>query len=323
MNVQPVIASPTTAPALPTVPSRGLFPRQPVHPRLAARLYLETQRLHSAWREANLPDGMDSLVVALALKGLEGREASRCLDPWRSSELDALLKEGVLLVRYWWKKTAKRHIAARLRAREEGRHRPVPISLESLVGDSRVPRVDLYGGRGAGSEYRDFLSSEIGRSVQDFLIQDCAIEEGRAIVFTLELFSGDMLPDIHQAVEKMHYTLPSYVTLRKWLERTRPRLLPRLREACLQWGIAPSDSQRAYEMPNTSQEVFGIDFFGETVDSPFSCLAFARSHSLSPRGLRPRNAGDCSTGSFRSFRGGICFCFPASSICACPCIFSC
>ncbi len=271
MNVQLLTELPTTTSALPPVRSRGFLPPQPVHHRLASRLYLETQRLlqRSDWREANLPDGMDSLVIDTALKGLEGKDASRCLDPWRGSELDCLLKEGVHLVRFWWKTYANRHIAGHLRARDEGRHRPVPISLESLVGDSLVPRVDLYGGRGAGSEYRDFLDSEIGRRVQGFLIQDCAIEEGRAIVFTLDLLSDDMLPDIHQAVEKMHYTLPSYVALRKWLERTRPRLLPRLQEACLQWGIAPANSQMAYEMPNTSCEVFGIDFFGDNRRSLF------------------------------------------------------
>jgi hypothetical protein len=265
------------------------FPQQPVHPRLTERLYLETERLrrHPKYATLPLPDNIDLNVVAAALRGLEGKGTpKRCLDPWRASELEALLTEGVRLVRYCWKQYALSPLWKHCKAREQGKTQPVLVSTETLLGDWWMPRVELHDGYSSGCIYRDILRSDLGQSMLRYFIKGRRASVGHAAVLVLDYLSGEMLPDIHQAVKRMGYTLPSYDALRKWVAREREKLKPRLREECSRWGIVPPGSRSARLSPETSREVSGDVVFADP--NPYFAATLRMSLLASTRTLKQR-----------------------------------
>lgn len=235
------------------------FPEQPVHHHLWESLYQETQRLRGQRGGATAPlsENFDLHVLALTLRGLEGPEGKRCLAPRRRAERDALIAEGLRLLRFHWKRQAKWDLWDYYQSKQRGRVNPLSLDAplpetDGLTLGDILPDPKTAGG---APDHGTELEDEAERALLRIFTQERGIAYERAVVLARDLVSGKTLPEICEDLPgNIRQELPPYETLRKWVLRERKRVKPRLREECIRWGIAPRS-------PETSHEVSGDCFW--------------------------------------------------------------
>jgi hypothetical protein len=182
------------------------------------RLYATAETLQRQWRNAQLPDIFDGLMIDAVLRHLQRY-------PLRPAPSDAqLCRYACQLLRKFWRQNARRDYARLMQARAQGKS-PEETSLERLREDTAFePQTTLYSHCGRAED-----AGEIGQAVvQQLVAWGTPREWAWAVVWRA---SGRTLDEVAYLMEERFQCGPSSMReLETWDRRAYRTALARVRE---------------------------------------------------------------------------------------------